>query len=1276
MSELISKIENILTSEYSGDNYVTFITEIFDAVKIVSPDKFTKEYSNFSSHIEGYSHVGTYVDPDGKKIAIFSVELKTSAYVENSRSIQRSYARKLIEVGNCDAALVAFYTKGDSKWRLSFVRLDYEMKFEKGKFKTTENLTPAKRYSFLVGKDEPCHTAIERFRGFIIDKNYNPSLDELEEAFSVEKVTNEFFKLYCEKFYQLIEHLEQNDDFVAESKRCGFTSEQFAKKLMGQIVFLYFLQKKGWLGVNVWAKTLTEKEYQKALYAAIGAHGRIMKEELPKIYLQQPDGSFRFNSKALDEMSEENEIIVSSYMPRVNTWGSGSRKFLRTIFEWSQKNKGHFYEEYLEPLFYDTLNRNRSNIYDYCSALHCRVPFLSGGLFEPIDGYDWKANYFDIPDEIFSNKAEKGERNADGILDIFDRYNFTMSEDEPMEREVAIDPEMLGKVFENLLEIKDRKSKGAFYTPREIVHYMCQESLINYLARKTEIDEEDIRDFIVYGDFMRDEDTTKEKREGNGGMFISESIFKIDNDGKVVVNRLKDIDDALATVKVADPAVGSGAFPLGMVNEIVRARQNITAYMAIGMNANNVRMMYLTDRSAYRLKYDTIKNCIYAVDIEPSAVDIAQLRLWLSIVIDDEINPNAQTELEGHKNPLPLPNLECNILCGNSLIDEFKGEKLIEESDIIGTSTDEMQLNFSQGNFDLLITKLIEEQDKLFRCDDPVKKETLKANIQAYKDKIILSKLSVAPEYVEAYNEAIKMASKPFVLWQLDFAKVFKDNGGFDIVIGNPPYVSTKGVSAEDKRLYESVYGFSDDTYNLFSFRGIKLLKEKGSLSYIIPKTFWTTQTKRNMRDLLLSNQIKYIFDTANPFDTAMVDTCIIQVVKYKFDGKNTINFYDGRESFTSPKKMSILQEKYINTQNSVIFAPTEFNLTINEKYGLIVKRLYDTWWDKIKTSKDIEKNKEALEKYRNSLKPGDVALLGCLTEGGQGLATANNGKYIAVRSSTKWAENIRKSRPIKLEQAMRDNKIPESKLFPFFSVEDLFARANEYEIEEIFDMLKEEYGRDIFGQGYIYRLVNDDEMADVSSLTQDEKDNGIDISKNYYVPYDKGDKDGNRWYLETPFAIAWSKENVRYLKTDRKARYQGYSFFFKEGFCWSLINGTRSSNDLKFRISRPCVNDVGGMTLHALTELLPDYMIVCICNSNLINKYSESFINFTVNFQVNDVRQIPIVIPSKSKLMECKSLIEQIIALKKQEANNNSKATSLEIRISKAIANLYGIDI
>lgn len=790
-SAVVKKIETILHSPYDTKNYVDLVCEIFPDVRIVAPEKLNKEFSNFSSHIEGSAHVGTFQTPDKKKIIIMAVQLKKAGYVENARSTHRSFAKKLIENGNADAAFIAFYTEGDPKWRLSLVRLDYEMKIENGRLKTAENLTPAKRYSYLVGQDEPCHTAISQFERFITDSAANPerpTLNDLENAFSVEKVTDEFFNLYCEKFHQLREQLEAIEDFRIEAEQHNFTSAQFAKKLMGQIVFLYFLQKKGWLGVGAWPNTLTEKEYKNVFYAR-GAKSR---ELIPVVYRPVGDGTYRISSAGLNSISDADEEVLANCV-KGKPWGSGPHDFMRRLFNLAIHRNANFYNDLLEPLFYDALNRNRGE-QGYCSALHCRIPFLSGGLFEPIDGYDWEHNDFSIPNEVFSNAAEKG-RDADGILDIFDRYNFTMSEDEPMEREVAIDPEMLGKVFENLLEINDRKSKGAFYTPREIVHYMCQESLINYLTNTLNISEGAIRDFILYGDFMKDEDTVKEKRQGNGGMYISEELYKINPDGTVAVNRLLDMDKALKDVRVADPAVGSGAFPLGMLNEIVRARQNISAYLAITMKPYDVRMMYQMERSPHTLKYETIRNCIFACDIEPSAVDIAQLRLWLALVIDDEINPDAQTPLDGHRNPLPLPNLESNILCGDSLIDEFEGIPLVKESELLG-STWNYQRDITSDRFDSIIRKLIETQDELFRCDDTEKKRQLKEQFESLRDMIILTQFEGCDSAkIQRYYDTKQMASKPYILWQLDFARVFKEKGGFDIVIGNPPYVDSEEMT-------------------------------------------------------------------------------------------------------------------------------------------------------------------------------------------------------------------------------------------------------------------------------------------------------------------------------------------------------------------------------------------------------------------------------------------------------------------------------------------------
>lgn len=589
MNAVITKVEGILKASYSTENYLAFLQELFDGMQIKSPDVLFDRTGTFASYIEGHRDVGKYTDPDGKKLILLAVQLKKANYVENSRGMQRAYAKRLIENAGADAAIVAFYMEDDTKWRLSFVRLDYEMKFEHGRIKTQENLTPARRYSYLVGQDEPCHTAIERFGRYLDGTVDRPTLDDLEEAFSVEAVTNEFFSQYCEKFLQLRNFLEQSEDFRIEAEAHNFTSEQFAKKLMGQIVFLYFLQKKGWLGVNALPDTMDAGEFKRASFR----RGGKSREVLPKVYMLGEDGLYHLQGAAVRQLSAEDDLILSESV-KGKPWGTGPRNFMRRLFQDCERKGKNFYDDYLEPLFYDALNVNRRNQNFYDAALHCRIPFLSGGLFEPLAGYNWQYNRFNIPNELFSNRRNDGDREADGILDVFDRYNFTMSEDEPLEREVAIDPEMLGKVFENLLDVSERKGKGAFYTPREIVHYMCQESLINYLTRTMNVSETAIRDFILVGDFMSAEDTSPAKRRQNGGMYISEELFVVrdepDNKVTVLVNRLGEMDDALRNIRVVEKTLPT----LIQTNETIKSTQidaffeskpKIDAFLKIDANA-------------------------------------------------------------------------------------------------------------------------------------------------------------------------------------------------------------------------------------------------------------------------------------------------------------------------------------------------------------------------------------------------------------------------------------------------------------------------------------------------------------------------------------------------------------------------------------------------------------------------------------------------------------------------------------------------------------------
>ena len=827
---------------YSLEKFARFSRELFTGLNI-SFARAQKPPQNFSEHIKEYYVLGRQDD-----IAVLAVNLQKNKSVERARSVQRNFVKALIEDEIAvDGAIVAFYFDAvPEKWRLSFVRLDYEFVVGKG---GQTKITPAKRYSYLVGENEPCATAYQQLFPLFENDSVSVTLDDLEEAFSVERVTKEFFDKYAEKFYQLKDYLENNSEFKAESQAHGFNAEQFAKKLLGQIVFLYFLQKKGWLGVGI-------------------------------------------NSD----------------------WGTGSPSFMRKIFQDNESTGKNFFDEVLEPLFYTALNVDRSRKNDLYPRLNLRIPFLNGGLFEELDNYDWQKNNFSIPNEIFSNVYIKG-RDADGILDIFDRYNFTINEDEPTEREVAIDPEMLGKVFENLLDVSTRKSKGAFYTPREIVHYMCRETLISYLVEKSKIAEEAIRNFILYGDYFKDADIANFAE--NKDLQISDEIFSPAQN----VNRLAELDKFLQAVKVADLAVGSGAFLLGMLNEITKAREVLTAYLNFGRDEKIMRNLY-------DLKIETIKNSIFACDIEPSAVDIAKLRLWLTIVIDDE--PTAD---KNSFKPKPLPNLDCNIICGNSLIDEFEGVQLIKHSKVLNNMAEAKgQGLLLQEEIDVRIADLIRVQKNLFHESDHARKEEYRRYIRDIYDGIILEQLGKNSALAKRYKLAAQQKSLPFILWQFYFPTVFKENGGFDIIIGNPPYGAK--ISASDKKIFKKNFlctktitgkqKGSTDTFALFIEKSFNLCNKGGIVNLIVSMSIISSDSMTALHNLLEANckVIRIVPFSDHPqrvFATVAFSTAIISFKKtltpiekiftaklMRRSGKNTLTKMMSNLTFVESSKVKL----------------------------------------------------------------------------------------------------------------------------------------------------------------------------------------------------------------------------------------------------------------------------------------------------------------------------------------------------------------------------------
>jgi len=712
-----------------------------------------------------------------------------------------------------------------------------------------------------------------------MEEEINPLFSDIEHAFSIDNVTKEFFLKYKELFLELQESLDKvkaKDSYVEkEFEEKNISTVDFAKKLLGQIVFIYFLQKKGWLGVG-----------------------------------KDDEGRFK-------------------------EWGTGPKNFLRKLFEKEIVRYDNFFNDILEPLFYEALANDRSADNDFYNSFKCKVPFLNGGLFEPINGYDWAGTEIVLDNAVFEK-----------IFNTFDRFNFTVKEDEPLEKEVAVDPEMLGKVFENLLEVKDRKSKGAFYTPREIVHYMCQQSLINYLETNTSIPRKDIETFIQLGDFALDMIIREQEQIKYDKSYGSEKLTI----PKPIKENYKEIDRLLREIKIVDPAVGSGAFPIGMMNEIVKARSILSLY-------------FEEERKDYDLKREAIENCLYGVDIEPSAVDITKLRFWLSLIVDE-------TNI---KNIKPLPNLDYKIMCGNSLLEEFEGIKLFDERllgevkskspievEIEGIKEEISQFNESMSSigFGIVSTEVREKVERLelitkrkkilenrlkreknARKKDPQvifdkdfqnrvkksqvklreleklhnqifneqnrnKKRQLKEDVDKIEWELIEETLKEQSneEAMQKLQQYKKNKSKPFFLWKLYFAEVFqRDNPGFDVVIANPPYgaeINKKDLKIIKEKLFDT--NNSNSAALFIDYAKNQWIRSNGTLSYIVPKSLLYSERWFSLVKAMIRN-VSVLIDVEKAFERVKLEQAVFVYNKViKTDSYLARKFLDDRFQYST----------------------------------------------------------------------------------------------------------------------------------------------------------------------------------------------------------------------------------------------------------------------------------------------------------------------------------------------------------------------------------------
>jgi len=746
-----SSIKRIVTqtfeNKFDRDQYLVFLKDLLKDEKIGLDSKIYKDdeiLHNYEKYITSCEHLYDYEDINSKKISLLIVWLKSEHSIL-ARVAQRNFISKFLEENTSYAALVAFVTPDNEDWRFSLVEISYEFtKDENGKIRIINKASPAKRWSFLVGKNEKSHTAQAQIAYLLQDETSSLTLEKIKNAFNIEIVTDEFFREYRGLFIktkEAIDNVEQNNERVkAEFNKKNISSVDFAKTLLGQIVFLYFLQKKGRFGVE------PEKE-----------------------------------------------------------WGTGPKDFLRRLFDKKYTNYNNFFNDILEPLFYEALRTNRNGNNDYYDKLKCKIPFLNGGLFDPINDYDWVNVKIPLPNNLFSNNEGKG------ILDVLDGYNFTVNEEEPLDKEVALDPELLGKIYEKLNAIKQdnfedyieainagkemdfNKKNGVYYTPREIVGFMSEEVLIAYLEQKTGLIRESIQKFLDASETLKTDDTPEE---------IKRNVDKIES--------------SLEDIKICDPAVGSGSFPIEIMHKIVKGRALIS--LSLGKEPN-----------MYELKRSCIENSLYGVDIDPGATEICRLRYWLSLIVDEN----------DIKKIGPLPNLDFKVIHIDSLD--------------VNVAMD-MAMRISGTN---LLAEIKTKKDEYFNETNPVKKKSLREDINK-----LLSKFENAD-------------------LTLYFFEVFKDKGGFDIVITNPPYVRSGEIRTPKsilKENYEKVFDGRADYYVYFYKRAYNIVKENGIVCFISSNKWLRVKYGFNLRRFLRqSSKILLIvdFDGYKVFEQT-VDTSII----------------------------------------------------------------------------------------------------------------------------------------------------------------------------------------------------------------------------------------------------------------------------------------------------------------------------------------------------------------------------------------------------------------
>ncbi len=736
-------IKNFLQSSYKKENFIEFIFNKFYGFEENDTDYETPLDSE-QDNIQKYKFLGQVELDDGKEIGFFEFVSTDKKDIENNRVSLNNILKKKVEDALLDGAIAVFYNPTKPNvWRLSFIQFSYD---ENDK----QQVTNLKRYTYVLGKNMAIKTAYLQLK----DIQY-PSMIELEKAFSVEAITEEFYKEIIILYNNLI-----NSYLIYPNNNLNNKTE-FSIRLIGRLLFIKFLNKK--------------------------------------------------------------DLVPNN------------------IFDIQNK----YYSKILEPLFFEQLNTKQED--RKINYINNKIPFLNGGLFEPMDLDLYNKNETIIVEDEFFKE----------FYQHINKYNFTIDENSIEDSDLSIDPEMLGRVFENLLaEINDntresaQKATGSYYTPREIVEYMINESLLKYLEKNTSIDKHILKNIILfYGIPENDYEKTE----------LLTALFKL---------------------KIIDPACGSGAFPIGFLQKIVKILELIDPNANIWFNLQSIefQLKHKNREKNYIRKLSIIKNSIYGIDIHPMAVEISKLRAFLSLIVDEKI-----FEDRDNRGIETLPNLEFKFVCSNTLLPIIKENK-----------------------FDELENELIDLKNNYFESYGLDKKKIItKYNniIQSYQYDSILK-----------YNPFIPKN----IAHEFDISFMFDTNRKFDIVISNPPYKRIQGINKDISKKYKNIYQSATggyDLYVIFTEQALKLVSDKGIVNFIMPDRWVNSAFGKGLRKTTYKRVFKLISFKDYKVFNASTYTSLIWLSK----DTNYINYLELKKDLKTNTKLKLFLDEINDNDYSQI---------------------------------------------------------------------------------------------------------------------------------------------------------------------------------------------------------------------------------------------------------------------------------------------------------------------------------------------------------------------